>query len=63
MCFSESAPDYRLQTLRFCPSNPRVRTLKVLLEYGASLDKLDRNQNTPLHVAAQNGREKVAKVN
>ena len=36
--------------------------LKVLIEDGAVVDKLANDDMTPLHVAAENGHVKVAKV-
>ena len=63
VCFSESTLDYRVKTLHLCPLNPRACNLKVLLEYGVSVDKLEKYGDTPLHVAADAGHAKVAEVN
>ena len=63
VCFSESTLAHRLKTLHLCSLHPRACNLKVLLEYGASLDNLDEDKNTPLHVAAAAGHAKMAEVN
>ena len=60
---SESTLDYRVYMIPFCLLNPCAHTLKVLLEYNATVDKLNSIKETPLHLAAGKGHAKVAKVN
>ena len=48
--------------LHFCPANNCIRTLKVLLENDASVDKFDDYGTPSLHVALGKRHTKVAKV-
>ena len=64
ICFSETiALDYGYKMFRMCLLNLFIRILKVLLEYGASVDKNFYYGTTPLHMAAEYGHTEVAKVN
>ena len=62
-CASVSTLDHRVSGLRLCSLNSCAYNLKVLLEHGANVDEVNNDEETPLHLVAENGHTEVAKVN
>ena len=51
-----------LQTRRRNRLKSTRQVAKILLEYHASIDSLDKNERTPLHIAAMNGQDKLTEI-
>ena len=55
--------DHDLTTaLHIASSYPKSSVIRVLLDYGANIDALDRSHQTPLYVAALEGHAKIVKL-
>ena len=54
----DTTKDERQTPLHYAAKNNSVGALKVLIKLGASMNDRDHRLRTPLHLAAENGKEK-----